>query len=373
MTLHNYPNLFSPSKLGSVQLQNRAIVAPMTRVSASPDGLASNIMIEHYRKFAKGGWGLIFTEGTYTDEGPSQGYRNQPGIANSKHIAEWSKVVKAVHSENTPIFQQLIHAGGLIQENNYVTQAIAPSAVNQLGTMMPHYFGNGKFPVPHEMTRGEIKESVKGFADAAIRSVEAGFDGVEIHGANGYLLDQFLTTFANIRTDEYGGTTENRVRFHCEVLAAVLDAVGKKVPVGIRISQTKVNNFEYQWPGEEHDASIIFRALKAIGPTYIHISTHKGLEDVWDSGRNLADWAKEIWGGPTIACGGLDDPARAEILLAEEQTDFIAIGKGALADPDWPNKVSANIVPISFNPNMIKPYATLQNTIEWRKTSAATN
>ena len=145
----------------------------------------------------------------------------------------------------------------------------------------------------------------------------------------------------------------------------------KRQPVGIRISQTKVNNFEYQWPGQEQDAKVIFSALKAVGPTYIHISTHKGLEEVWKSGRHLADWAKEIWSGPTIACGGLNAPIRAETLLAQEKADFIAVGKGALADPDWPNKISANLVPVAFNPDMIKPYATLQNTIEWRKTKTA--
>ena len=342
------------------------MVAPMTRVSAAPDGTPTEIMLEHYKNFAKGSWGLIFTEGTYTDLGPSQGYRNQPGIASDQHVAAWSKIVNAVHSENTPIFQQLIHAGGLIQENNYVKQAVAPSAVNQLGKMMPHYFGDGIFAVPQEMTKSDIKEAIKGFSNAAIRSVEAGFDGIEIHGANGYLLDQFLTTFSNIRTDKYGGSIKNRIRFHCEVLAAVLDSVGGKVPVGIRISQTKVNNFDYQWPGQNKDAEAIFSALKEIGPTYIHISTHKGLEEIWDSGRNLADWAKTIWEGPTIACGGLDDPIRAEELLTQGQADFIAIAKGALADPHWPKKIASGAIPDPFNPNMIKPYATLQNTLDWR-------
>jgi 2,4-dienoyl-CoA reductase-like NADH-dependent reductase (Old Yellow Enzyme family) len=363
----NYPNILSPSNLGVIPLRNKAMVAPMTRVSASSQGVPTDIMLEHYRSFAKGGWGLIFTEGTYTDEGPSQGYRNQPGIATEEHRDGWSKIVAAVHGENTPIFQQLIHAGGLIQHNNYVSSAIAPSAVDQLGEMLPHYFGDGMFAVPREITKDEIKETIKGFADAAVRSVEAGFDGIEIHGANGYLLDQFLTTFSNIRNDEYGGSMENRLRFHCEVLSAVLEAVGGNVPVGIRISQTKVNNFDYQWPGQEQDAKTIFLALKAVGPTYIHISTHKGLEDVWKSGRHLADWAKEIWGGPTIACGGLHDPVHAENLLKEGKADFIAIGKGALADPEWPKKVSADITPTAFDPGMIKPYANLQNTLDWRE------
>ncbi len=362
-----YPYLLGPSNIGSVKLSNKAIVAPMTRVSATLDGAPTKIMQQHYESFARGQWGLIFTEGTYINEGESQGYKNQPGIANDKHISEWSKIVDIVHNCNTPIFQQLIHAGALIQENYYGRKAIAPSAVNQMGKMLPHYFGEGTFPVPREITKEEIKNTAADFAKAALRSVEAGFDGIEIHGANGYLLDQFLTEFANIREDEYGGTIQNRIRFHCEVLESVLEAVSGKVPVGIRISQTKVNNFDYQWPNAEHDANIIFSAIKSVGPTYIHISTHKGLEDVWGSNRNLASWAKELWGGLTIACGGLHDPSRAENLLSKGEADFIAIGKGALADPEWPKKINSDILPTPFDPKMIKPYATLENTNNWHK------
>ena len=366
MTREAYPHLFNQTHLGSVEMKNRVCVAPMTRISAADNGVPTDIMVDHYQAYAKGGWGLVFTEGTYVDEAHSQGYRNQPGMANGDHAAGWQRVVDAVHSENTPIFQQFIHAGGLIQDNRYVVTGIAPSRVNQLGQMMPHYYGDGPFPEPREITKDEMKSVAASFAAAARLAADIGFDGVEIHGANGYLLDQFLTTFANIRDDEYGGTTKNRIRFHCEVLAAVLDEVGSEIPVGIRISQTKVNNFEYQWPGGADDARIIFSALKEVGPTYIHVSTHKGLEEVWNSGRNLADWAKEIWGGPTIACGGLQDPDRANTLLADGHADFCALGKGALADPSWPKKILNSTEPIGFDPGMIKPFATLQNTLDWR-------
>lgn len=366
MNREAYPHLFDQTHLGSVLTKNRACVAPMTRISADEHGVPTDIMVDHYQAYAKGGWGLVFTEGTYVDEAHAQGYRNQPGMAHEGHAAGWRRVVDAVHAEDTPIFQQFIHAGGLIQDNRYVETGIAPSRVDQLGHKMPHYYGEGPFPEPREITKDEMKVVAASFASAARRAADAGFDGVEIHGANGYLLDQFLTTFANIRDDEYGGSTENRIRFHCEVLAAVLDAVGSQIPVGIRISQTKVNNFDYQWPGGAEDARIIFGALKAVGPTYIHVSTHKGLEEVWGSGRNLADWAKEIWGGPTIACGGLNNPSRADKLLADGHADFCALGKGALADPAWPDKIQAGQEPIGFDPGMIKPYATLQNTLDWR-------
>jgi 2,4-dienoyl-CoA reductase-like NADH-dependent reductase (Old Yellow Enzyme family) len=338
----------------------------MTRVSASSDGVPGGLMEDHYRAFGDGGWALMFTEGTYIDEQHSQGYKNQPGIANERHVEGWKPIVATAKRSGALFFQQLIHAGALIQENVYVDQAIAPSAVEVVGKMLPHYFGEGGFPRPREITKQEIAQTVDGYAEAALRSVEAGFDGVEIHGANGYLLDQFLTVLANKRNDEYGGTVENMVRMHCEVVRAVKSAVGANVPVGIRISQTKVNNFDYMWPGGPDDARIIFAEVSEAGPDYIHISTHKGLEEVWDSGRNLADWAHELASCPIVACGGLNDPDRAERLLAEGKADFTAMGKGALADPDWPRKIAEGETPVTFDPGMIKPLATLENTRDWR-------
>ena len=171
MTREAYPNLFDPKQLGSVLMKNRACVAPMTRISATEDGVPTDIMVDHYQAYAKGGWGLVFTEGTYVDETHAQGYINQPGMANAGHAAGWRRVVDAVHEENTPIFQQFIHAGGLIQNNRYVKTGIAPSRVDQLGQMMPHYFGEGPFPQPREITKDEIKGVVASFAAAARRAV----------------------------------------------------------------------------------------------------------------------------------------------------------------------------------------------------------
>ena len=155
--------------------------------------------------------------------------------------------------------------------------------------------------------------------------MEPGFDGVEIHGANGYLLDQFLTLFSNQRDDEYGGNIENRIRFHCEVLESILDTVKGKIPVGMRISQTKVNNFDYEWPGGEQDAAFIFKKMKSIGPNYFHISSHKGLEPVWQTENNLSFYAKKYFEGTVIACGGLHLPEKAENLLKNNEADLAAI------------------------------------------------
>jgi len=358
--------LFSPEKLGNLDVKNRFIVAPMTRVSANPEGTPNNEMLNYYVEYALGGFGLIITEGTYIDELHSQGYENQPGIANQSHVGGWRKVVDAVHKQNVPILQQLLHAGALIQKNRYVGHAVSPSPIQPVGEMAPRYIGSGKFPIPREIEKDEIKQVIGSYGDAAARSMEAGFDGVEIHGANGYLPDQFLTSYTNHREDEYGGTLEKRLRFHCEVVKEVRKNIGKNATLGIRISQTKVNDFEHEWPGKINDAKIIFPKIAESGADYIHISTHKGLVDVFDSERNLASLAKEYSGITVVGCGGLHDHIKAQKIVEDGDADFIAIGKGALADASLPNKISAGTDPLQFNPDMISPVATIANTRDWK-------
>ena len=358
--------LFSPKKLGNIDVKNRFIVAPMTRVSANPEGTPNNEMQNYYVDYALGGFGLIITEGTYFDELHSQGYENQPGIANQSHVEGWRKIVDAVHKQNVPILQQLLHAGALIQKNRYVSHAISPSPIQPVGEMAPRYIGSGRFPIPREIEKDEIKQVIGSYGDAAARSMEAGFDGIEIHGANGYLPDQFLTTYTNKREDEFGGTLENRLRFHCEVVKEVRKSIGTNATLGIRISQTKINDFEHEWPGQVNDAKIIFSRIAEAGPDYIHISTHKGLVDVFNSKRNLASLAKEYSGITVIGCGGLHDHIKAQGVLEDGDADFIAISKGALADSALPNKISAGTRPSEFNPEMISPVATISNTRNWK-------
>ena len=357
--------LFSPESLGNINVTNRFVVAPMTRVSANSEGTPNNEMQDYYTEYAVGGFGLIITEGTYIDEQNSQGYKNQPGIANQSHIRGWQKIVNAVHNQNVPIIQQLLHAGALIQENKYMKQAVAPSPVQPVGEMASRYIGSGKFSIPKELKKGEIKQVINSYGEAASRSVEAGFDGIEIHGANGYLPDQFLTTYTNQRSDEYGGSIENRVRFHCQIVQEVRKRIGAKVTLGIRISQTKINDFEYEWPGKIKDAEVIFSNISKAGADYIHISTHKGLVDVFDSGRNLASFAKEFSGIKVIGCGGLHDHEKANKIINDGDADFIAVAKGALADPSLPKKFKSGIHPLDFDPGMISPVATIKNTRQW--------
>ncbi|MGE0255892.1 MAG: NADH:flavin oxidoreductase [Alphaproteobacteria bacterium] len=360
-----YPTLFSPGRIGDLTTRNRAVVAPMTRTSATQDGRATAQMADYYRAYAEGGWGLIITEGTYIDRRWSQGYHNQPGIAVDAQRDAWRPVVAAVHAAGAPIMMQLFHAGAVNQGNFWSQGSVAPSSVRPKGEQAARYGGRGPFQEPREITRQEMADVVEAFASAARRAVEAGFDGVEVHGANGYLLDQFLTTYTNRRDDEYGGTVENRVRFHLEVMRAVRAAVPGKV-VGVRISQTKTNDLDYVWPGGADDAKAIFGALGATGIDYIHVSAHLGVAPVFGANHSLAGLAKRHGGITVIANGKLQDAAFAEQALASGEGDFAAIAKGALADQAWPAKVARDEAPVPFDPAMVTPLATLDNIGAWR-------
>lgn len=182
-------NIFSNYKIGNLTLKNRLAVAPMTRVSANEDGTTGPLMKDYYQSFAKGGFALIITEGIYTDKYHSQCYKFQPGLTNERQVESWKEVTRAVHQNKGVIIAQLMHAGALSQYNKYTEHNIAPSAIKPLGKEMTLYYGEGDYSVPKAMNKNDINNAISGFVNAAKLAKVAGFDGVEIHGANGYLLD----------------------------------------------------------------------------------------------------------------------------------------------------------------------------------------
>jgi 2,4-dienoyl-CoA reductase-like NADH-dependent reductase (Old Yellow Enzyme family) len=354
-----FPTLFSGGDIRGVKMSNRAVVSPMTRTSATEDGIVTDQMAKYYASYARGGWGLIMTEGVYIDLKYSQGYTFQPGIATDEQRDSWRKVVDVVHAEGVPIFMQLFHCGAINQGNRWVEGSIAPSVVKPKGEQIPRYRGGaGGFQTPREITRDEMAEIVESYAAAARRAIEVGFDGVEVHGANGYLPDEFLTVYANQRDDEYGGTIENRIRYHCEIMRAVRDAVPDH-PVGVRISQTKVNDFEYAWPGGDDDAKVVFSSLAKTEIDFLDCSSHLGLAPIFGTENSLSGLARKYSGLPVMANGKLDEPESAEAALTRGEGDFVAIGKSALADHSWPAKIAAEEPRVPFNPGMTMPYATL--------------
>ena len=198
--------ILSRHDMQGLNFRNRLAVAPMTRVTATAAGVPTAAMRDYYTRFAQGGFGLVITEGIYTDKAYSQGYRNQPGIADDEQARGWADIAAAVHAGGALAFAQLMHAGALSQANPFRPHTAGPSAVQPAGEQMGFYHGAGRYPTPQEMSEQEIAEAIDGFVQSALRAVRvAGFDGIEIHGANGYLLDQFLTAHTNLRTDGWGG------------------------------------------------------------------------------------------------------------------------------------------------------------------------
>jgi 2,4-dienoyl-CoA reductase-like NADH-dependent reductase (Old Yellow Enzyme family) len=359
-----------PHRIGAKGLKNRLAVAPMTRVSASPDGTPTDEMSDYYRGFARGGFGVVITEGTYTDTTHSQGYLNQPGLATDAHVQGWRSVVDAVHAEDVPVIAQLMHAGALSQGNSHGLGTIAPSPIAPRGEMLEEYGGSGRWPTPREMSRDDIDCVIGGFVESAVRARSAGFDGVEVHAANGYLLDEFLTDYTNTRDDEFGGTMANRVRLAALVVAGIRDRLGEGFLLGVRVSQTKVNDFAYRWPGGVADAEVVFAALADAGADYLHIASEG--RDFIDTarlsdGRTITALAREVSGLPVMANGGMHDLDQTSAVLDGGHADLVSIGRGALANPDLPARLLAGKSLEPFDHSMLSPMATIANAEAWRR------
>ncbi|WP_037859544.1 NADH:flavin oxidoreductase [Streptomyces sp. SCSIO 75703] len=355
--------LFSPFDLGGVRLGNRTALAPMTRVSATEDGLVTERNARYYEGFARGGFALVVTEGVYTDTEHSQGYLYQPGLATDAQGEAWRPVVEAVHAAGGAIFAQLMHAGAQAQGNRFREESVGPSAVAPRGEQLAFYRGGGPYRTPRALDAGEIARVRRGFADAARRAADAGFDGVEVHGANGYLLDQFLTDYLNRREDAYGGGVENRVRLAAEVLDEVLQAVGSEIAVGIRVSQSKVSDFHHRWAGGTEDAEAVFTTLARTGAHFLHTTEYRALDPAFPAGtETLARLARKFGGLPVIANGGLEDPRDARTALESGDADVVALGKGALAQRDWPHRVrEGREIASEPHPDILAPLADIKD------------
>jgi 2,4-dienoyl-CoA reductase-like NADH-dependent reductase (Old Yellow Enzyme family) len=350
--------------LRRLRLANRIAVAPMTRISATPRGVATGRMRRYYERFAHGGFALIITEGTYTDCAFSQGYAGQPGLSNEEQALAWRGVVDAVREASGLIFAQLMHAGALSQANRFRDETVGASAVQPVGQQLPAYRGQGAYRLPRAMSEPEIEEAIEGFARAARLAIEvAGFDGVEIHGANGYLIDQFLSEHTNIRSDAWGGSPRNRVRLAVEIARAVRNAVGDGVPVGIRISQAKVNDGLHRWTNGIVDAHVIFSELATAPLDFMHLTEPEAWQPAFaHAPQSLVSCARAAAPHFTIiANGGLHAPERA-LQVLKHGADVISLGRGALANPDWPQRIRARRVQRSFDPALLRPLADIKDT-----------
>ncbi len=356
--------ILTPFDIGNVKLANRLAVAPMTRVSATDAGEVTAEMGRYYGRFAEGGFGLIITEGLYTDQKHAQGYPFQPGVSDVEQAQAWRGMTDIVHAHDGTVFAQLMHAGALSQANRFEMSTAAPSPVRPKGTQMKFYYGEGQYPLPQAMNDEDIADAIAGFAQAAVLATRtAGFDGIEIHGANGYLLDQFLTDYTNQRTDRWGGNVAARIALTLEVIKAVKTAVGASVPVGVRLSQSKVNDYEHKWPEGEAGAEVIFGSVKDAGVDFIHVTEFEAWKPAFDGGSaSLVELARRY--APQVAIianGGLGVPQRAEQAFGDG-ANVIALGKAALANPDFPRRLATHTDLAEFDAAILGPIANIKDS-----------
>lgn len=321
--------LFAKTTLGSLTLQNHLVMAPMTR-SRATGNIPNELMAEYYAQ--RGSAGLIITEGTSPSPN-GLGYPRIPGIFSAAQVAGWKRITEAVHPQGAKMFIQFMHCGRVGHALNLPSGAriLAPSAVRADGEMYTDAEGMKPHPTPQAMTEADIKTAIEEFAQAAQNAMAAGFDGVELHGANGYLLEQFIRPNSNQRTDRYGGSIENRARFVLEVADAVIKAIGKD-KVGIRLSPFGVFNDMPLYEAMEADYTYIAQQLNIRGLAYIHLVDHSsmGAPPVPDS---MKVTLRNVFKGKLILSGGYD-AARAESDLAAGKCDLVAVAKPFLANPD---------------------------------------
>ena len=329
--------LFTPFTLGSLTLKNRVVMSPMTR-SRALGNVPNALMATYYALRASAG--LIITEGTAPSPN-GLGYARIPGSYSQEHSDGWRGVVSAVHEAGGHIFMQLMHTGRIAHAANMPEGArvIAPSALAAPGTMHTDTAGPVPHPVPEEMSEADIAQAVSEFAAAAALAVEAGFDGVELHGANGYLIEQFLNLGSNHRTDRWGKTVEGRARFALEVARAVASRIGKD-KVGIRLSPYGVNGGSIA--DSETDALYTYLAeeLSKIGIAYVHVVDHSAM-GAPPVKEDLKAAIRTRFKGAYILSGGYDR-ARAEADLAENKGDLVAFGRPFLANPSLVQKLANN-------------------------------
>jgi N-ethylmaleimide reductase len=321
--------LYSKTVLGPLTLQNHLVMAPMTR-SRAIDNIPNALMVEYYAQRSSAG--LIITEGTSPSPN-GLGYPRIPGIFSPAQVEGWKAITEKVHAKGAKIFVQLMHCGRIAHQLNLPAGAIilAPSAVAASGEMYTDAEGMKPHPVPKAMLEEDIKTTIAEYVQAAKNAVVAGFDGIELHSANGYLLEQFISPNTNQRIDSYGGAIENRARFVLEVVEAVIAAIGKDM-VGIRLSPYGVFNDMPLYDAMEADYTYLAQQLNARGLVYIHLVDHSsmGAPPVPDT---MKATFRKIFKRTLILSGGYD-AERAESDLVERKCDLIAVGRPFLANPD---------------------------------------
>lgn len=347
----NLGPMFQPFDVHNLTLRNRVAMAPMTR-NFSPAGVPGDNVVDYYRRRAEAGVGLIITEGTTVNHTAANGYPNVPAFHGIEALEGWKNVADAVHEAGGAVFPQLWHVGAVRKKG------IEPD------TSVPGYSPSGLFapgkPNGKAMSKEDIDDVVTAFADAAQDAKALGFDGIEIHGAHGYLLDQFLWEGTNQREDEYGGSMENRLRFVVEIVEAVRHRVGPEFPIMLRFSQWKQQDYSAKLVNSPEELEQFLKPLVEAGVDIFHASTRRFWEPEFEgSNLNLAGWTQKLSGKPTMSVGsvGLTEDFISGTMASKQESveqsgidelvermnnhefELIAVGRALLQDPQWLTKV----------------------------------
>lgn len=350
----NLSMLFTPIQLGSLKLNNRLAMAPMTRQMA-PNNVVSAQSLAYYTRRAENNVGLIITEGTCIGHDGANGYHNVPYFYGEEQLVGWQKVVDSVHAVGGKIVPQLWHVGGIRKQGKHGPTLDAPSYTPS-GIVAPGK--NRGAP----MTQQDIDAVIAAYADAAEHAETIGFDGIEIHGAHGYLIDQFFWAGTNLRSDKFGGSLAARAQFAVEIVKAIRAVVSADFPIIFRFSQWKMQDYEARLAETPQALEQFLAPITAAGVDILHCSTRRYWETEFDeSPLNLAGWTKKITGLPTITVGsvglttgfvndnGRGFTDRSDIDTAQfadldrrleaGEFDLVAVGRALLQDPEWATKV----------------------------------
>jgi len=329
--------LFTSEKVGTMEVRNRVVMAPMTRCRAIGN-IPNDLIAEYYKQ--RSGAGLIITEGTSPSPN-GLGYARIPGIFSQQQVEGWKKITSAVHQNGGKIFVQLMHTGRISHSLNLPegAEVLAPSAVKPAGQMWTDSAMMQDFPTPKAMSTEDLANTKAEFVTAAKNAVEAGFDGVELHSANGYLLEQFLSPVSNIRSDNYGGSIENRCRFVLEVASAVADSIGKG-KTAIRLSPYGVASDMPHYPEIDATYDYLSGQLNQLGIAYVHVVDHSAM-GAPAVPLELKKLIRNNFKNTIILSGGYEKE-RAESDLQSGLGDLVAFGRPFINNPDLVARMQNN-------------------------------
>ena len=323
--------VFSPFQLKSHRLKNRLGVAPMTRMSSPGDSIPRKDVLDFLVRRATNGAAIVFTEGIATDYESAQGYPRQARVLTQRQIDAWKPITDAIRKEGALSMMQIFHCGRVAwPEVNPAGRIIAPSAV---APKQKNPLTGKPYPVPDEMSLFDIEHVVRGFVETAKGAVAAGFDGVEIHGAHGYLITQFLSTYSNQRTDDYGGPVENRFRFAREIIRAVRPIVPADRLLTFRVSNWGIADMEVSLFGGSQEWQEMIRLLSAEPIDAISVSTYRYADNAFGTDKTMAGLTREVTKLPLMICGQIHDRATCEDALKD--ADIALSAKSMLLNPNW--------------------------------------